>query len=744
MKSTKAAAVISMLSFALTVAPSALASVSGQAAGLAGIAALAAPAEQGELPVRNIILYRSGVGYFQREGHVTGDTKVSLGFDTEQVSDILKSLIVLDLDGGRIGGATYGSKEPLERRLRSFGVNIADAPNIAALFTQLRGSKVRVIAPEGSIEGTILGVESRPTAVTRGEGGEGGIIQQSFVNLVTTTGVRSVAIPSISSFALSDPTLNEELNKALAALAEQRMERLTTIDLSLSAKAGDAAKSRRIVVAYVHEMPVWKTSYRLVLPDDAPANRADKQGDGLGAAGNSKLTLQGWAIVENTTDQDWEGVELSVASGRPVSFTMDLYQPIFAPRPALPVPVFGGLLSRAYETGRRLAAGKEAAAAPADSRLLDQMLNQGQGLQSVRGSIFREQGTAGADEERAEKATHEYLPSDMVSAAAQAQAAGVEAGSQFLYTIESPVSLERQRSAMLPILTAPVEGRRVSVFSAAEGLKSPMRAVEFKNTSGLHLMPGPLSVYDGATYAGDAQIAHTSRNETRLLSYALDIDVRAQTELQSNQNLMRLSIVDGAVRKSWKQMQGAKYSFTSFDPTRDRTVIVEHPKSQGWDLVGAIKPTEVTEALYRFELPVAAGKEASLDVSMERTVFESVAVTSLDLPTILAFAKDNKCSQAMVDAVKKAGALQSTINDLSRQIQERESERGTIRSDQDRLRQNMHTVDRNSELWRRYYGKLEQQETRLETIEEAIKAAQASREQTQRELNDYLRNLSVE
>ncbi len=736
----KSAAAVSMVSLVLMVAPSAVASLSGQAAGLVGAAALAAPQDQSELPVRKIILYRSGVGYFQREGHVSGDTKVSLAFDTEQVSDILKSLVVLDLDGGRIGGATYGSKEPLERRLRSFGVNIADAKDIAALFTQLRGSNVRVIAPEGSVEGTILGVELRASAVSFGAGGSGTVISQSFLNLVTPSGVRSVAIPSISSFTLSDPTLNEELNKALAAIAEQRMERLTTIDLSLAAKEGEGAKSRRIVAAYVHEMPVWKTSYRLVLPDDAPAKGAGRQGDGLAPAGNSKLTLQGWAIVENTTDQDWDNVQLSVASGRPVGFTMDLYQPIFAPRPALPVPVFGGLLSRAYETGRRYGL-LPAAAAPADMGLAQQMMANAPAERAQR-ELRSDSFASKADQ--AAGGAYTYRTEDLIEAGAQAQAAGVEAGSQFLYTMEMPVTLERQRSAMLPILTAPVEGRRVSIFSAADGLKSPMRAVEFKNTSGLHLMPGPLSVYDGATYAGDAQIAHTSRNETRLLSYALDIDVRAQIEPKSEQNLVRLSIVDGAIRKTWKQSQGTAYTFTSFDPSRDRMIIVEHPRAQGWDLIEPKKPAEQTESLYRFEVPVESGKERALNVALERTVFESVAVTSIDLPSILVFAKEGKCSPAMVEAVKKAAAFQSTINDLSRQIEQLESERSAIGTDQERVRRNMGSVDRNSELWRRYYSKLEEQESRLEQIGAAIKAAQASREQAQRELNDYLRNLNVE
>ena len=220
-----------------------------------------------DLPVRRITLYRSGVGYFEHAGKVQGDTTIRLRFETDDINDILKSMTLVDLGGGKIGTVSYGSKEPLERRLASFGVDITRANNINELFQQLRGAKLRVATADGTLDGTILGLENR--MVVENAGDNAAVVNQPHVNLVTERGIRSVNIARITSFELLDEQLAEELGLALGALAEQRAERLKTVDLQFLGN-----NERTVVVSYVHEMPVWKTSYRLVLPEsDAPGSK---------------------------------------------------------------------------------------------------------------------------------------------------------------------------------------------------------------------------------------------------------------------------------------------------------------------------------------------------------------------------------------------------------------------------------------------------------------------------------------
>ena len=270
------------------------------------------------LPISSITLYRSGVGSFVRQGQVDGDADVSLRFRTEQINDILKSMIVLDFDGGSIEGATYGSKEPLSRRLASFAINIADNPSRSELLDRLRGAKIEVSTTENPVTGIVLGVENSTRILPDGKGSE----PRHILSLVTESGIWSADMQTISSFKILDEQLAAELNKALAALAEHRVDNVKTLDIAFR---GDG--QRDVMVGYVQEAPVWKTSYRLVLPQDADEDQ---------------LTLQGWAIVENTTEEDWEGVRLSLVSGQPVSFTMDLYEPLFVQRPNVPVPTGAG------------------------------------------------------------------------------------------------------------------------------------------------------------------------------------------------------------------------------------------------------------------------------------------------------------------------------------------------------------------------------------------------------------------
>ncbi len=683
-------------------------------AAVVGMPASVWGAEGGDLPIREITLYRSGVGAFAREGTVSGDASVSLRFETEQINDILKSMIVLDLDGGRIGAVTYGSREPLARRLSSFGVDISQDPSIAGIFAQLRGSEVEVDLASGKVRGTILGVESRQSVVPAGD--DAAVITEAYVSLVTGRGVRAIAVSRIGSFELTDPELAGELNKALAALAEHRADRMKTVDLSFNGKG-----ERRAVVGYVHEMPVWKTSYRLVLPEE--------DGDAL--------TVQGWAIVENTTDADWTDVRLSLASGRPVGFTMDLYDPIFAPRPNIPVPVAGGLKPRTY------AGGKAGKAQLGDMPALEMAESRRAGRQDMAYTLLNQAtGDAGGGGEGSIFGGGR-IEMDAESLGA-AQASGEEVGGQFMYTVDGAVTLGRQRSAMLPILTTAIEGRKVSIYNPGDGLKHPMRGVELTNGTGLHLMPGPVSVYDAETYAGDAQLPHTSRGQERLLAYALDIDVRAKNAVRHDSELMKIRIVDGLLEQRFIERSKREYAFNSFDSNGGRMVVVEHPRNPGWDLVTPEVASETLDGMYRFEVELEANGEEELEVVEEHVRLHRIAVTSYDMETVLRFAKDGKMSDAVLDAVRQAWMMQREMNRFERVIGELDREQQVINEDQNRIRNNMNRLDRNSELWKRYYNKLNDQETRLEAMVTEREDANSKMERTRRELTDYIGGLDVE
>ena len=283
------------------------------ALGLCAALAQAAAAADA-LPLKSVTLYRSGVGYFERSGVVDGAQTIDLRFDVAHLNDVLKSMVVLDARGQRPPTIAFESAEPLDRVLGGFQVDLRRAESVYALFEQLRGAEIEITTGDGPLRGMLLSVE------TRGEPDKG-----QFVSIFTDSGVRTVSLSRMVSFTLLDKQLAEELRTALRTLATRRAENSAGVGV----RFGDGAR-RDVTIGYIHESPVWKTTYRLVLPSDTGA----------------KPMLQGWAIVENQTDEDWSGVRMSLASGRPVAFTMNLREPLFVARPDLPLPIPGVVVAR--------------------------------------------------------------------------------------------------------------------------------------------------------------------------------------------------------------------------------------------------------------------------------------------------------------------------------------------------------------------------------------------------------------
>lgn len=677
------------------------------------------PDADNPLPIRRITLYRSGVGAFERRGNVAGDQTVQLKFRTDQINDMLKSMVLLDLDGGSVQSVRYGSREPLERRLASFGINIADEPSLPKIVSRLRGTDITIVTRSGETNtGIVLGVESRKIST-----GEGHTNDMPTINLLFGATIKSIDFSDITVLKLNDAQLQSEMEMALGAIAEQRTENMKTVDVSF---AGNG--NRRVVATYIHEMPVWKTSYRLVLPEAGVAN-----GDGL---------MQGWAILENTTDEDWTDVKLSLVSGRPVGFEMDLYEPLYLDRPEIDVPVLAGVMPKMFDgADLNRTAEKMLAKAPMDKRQFE--------LQRDRTSDARSEG--GQSPFRVETPVAAAMDMDSFDSPAldlrnalghsmTSDASGRTDGEVFQFELDTPVTIERQRSAMIPIIAEEIEARRVSIYSAGDD--HPMKGVEITNSSGLQIIPGPIAVYDGSTYAGDAQIGHVPDGDKRLLAFAVDLDVDARTEYHSTETIRKLRVVNGLVEQTVEYTSTTTYRIDNKDAARSRTIVIEHPKMDGWELVD-VKPTETTAGSYRFEVDLATSKSGTLDVKFARTGATSYNLTDFSIETLQVYVKDGKAPAAIVDAFREAGRLQGVVNQLRQQLNLHNQSRNEIGADQNRIRQNMGSIDRNTELYRRYMTKLNDQETEIERIASDIAKTQQNIQNAEKSLRDYLGSLNI-
>ncbi|MCA9277934.1 MAG: hypothetical protein H6815_04010 [Phycisphaeraceae bacterium] len=672
--------------------------------------AVVKPDAESPLPIRRITLYRSGVGAFERRGTVTDDQTVSLNFRTDQINDMLKSMVLLDLDGGSVQSVRYGSREPLERRLAAFGLNISDQPSLPELASRLRGSKVRIRLSTGdTLTGTVFGRENRKTIT----GSDGNTTDMPAINLLVGTSLRSIDVNSVAEFEILDAELQRELEMALGAIAEQRSENMKTVDVSFTGN-GD----RQVIASYIHEMPVWKTSYRLVLPE-------------IGAAGSDGL-MQGWAIVENTTDEDWTDVRLALVSGRPVGFEMDLYEPLYLDRPEIDVPVLAGVMPKVFD-GADLDRAAEKMVAKNSMR--EERARTADARAGASLSM-----PAGLPAESFSRSNIEQDMLDKLSHSTSAAASGRTDGEVFKFELDTPVTIERQRSAMIPIIAEEIEARRVSIYSAGDD--HPMKGVEIINSSGLQIIPGPIAVYDGSTYAGDAQIGHVPADDKRLLAFAVDLDVDARTEYKSARMVRKLRVVKGVVEQTVENTITTTYRLDNKDSSRDRTVIIEHAKMLDWELVDA-KPTETTANAYRFEVDLGKSKSGTIDVKLAQTVASSYALTNFNIEQLQTYVRDGKAPKEIVDAFREAGRLQNTVNLARQRLTELNSDRETIATDQSRIRQNMSSIDRNTELYRRYMTKLNDQETQIERIVNDIAKAQQDIQTAEKALRDYLGSLNI-
>jgi len=668
-----------------------------------------------EAPIRAITMYRSGVAHYERRGLVDGAATIQLRFATGDVNDILKSMYLLDLDGGRIEAVSYASREPLSKRLSSFAIDISDMPTMGQLLTRLRGARVEIESVDGRFTGVVLGVERRETPISSTGDGK---INAEFVNLLTSTGARSVMIGRIAGLKILDEQLAGELDLALEALAQNRTDNIKGVDLRFN-----GIGERRVVVGYVREAPVWKTSYRLILPDVG-----------------EDAVVQGWAIVENTTDEDWDGVRLSLVAGQPIGFTMDLYEPLFIERPDVPVPVMTGVGPRVFERGLAQSPQNE----PMARQIREREAAQARRAASVD-SAPPMPSMAPMEAFAAEADFNDALSADdMQRYSAAAQAAANQIGEVFQYTLEAPVSIERQKSAMLPILTGGVEIERVSIFGPLDRAH-PMRGVQLTNSSGLQLMPGPIAVFDGAAYAGDAQIGHISEGEDRLLAYAVDLDVVAGRDTESAQRITRTRIVDGVLVRTIRYEQKVTFTMSNKDKRRDRVVIIEQPRTGGWELsddADGAEPFEQTPTLYRYRLEIPKGAEGTLTHAIGRTVDQTIQLLGANIPDMLRV-QQRELPPAIVTALQNIARLQGAVQDTEVVIAALDHERRGIEGDQDRIRRNMQSIDRDSDLYRRYITTMGQQETRLEALARERAAAQNELEKRRQTLRDAVRNLNV-
>jgi hypothetical protein len=649
--------------------------------------------------LRRVMLSTGGVGYFEYEARVSGNAELVLPVRMDQVDDVLKSIVVFD-DKGNTGFVQLPARAPLSDIFRGLPFGPGALESNAALIDALKGAEVSVRGNE-SISGRIVSIVKQDVRVGDGDA----IVTHHRVGVMTGSGLKQFMLEEATSIAFSDPVLARQIEQALASVAEHREGQGRTLKIRAN---GEGA--RTVTVAYVVEAPLWKSSYRVT------------------ALADGKARMQGWAVLENVTGNDWVEVDLTVVTGNPVTFRQALYATYYVPRPEIPVEVLGRILPKPDEGAvgaREEAAGEAYRAPPAPPP-----------------------PPAPAAAPRSEKVTvtgSRYAPAE--DSAAPIAAESTEAATQVTFHMPFTVTVLNGQSLAVPIIDREVPGELVSLYQPDTHPRHPLAALKLTNNSGTGLPPGVLTLYQrgeaGTDYVGDARLATLPDAEARMLAFALDQKVLIDREDKMEKRISSATLANGIFKASVVDQRTTVYTIKGA-AKEDRRVVIEHPRAQGWELVTPDpKTAEMTDTAFRIPFDVKAGATIKQTVTTQWPRLEEQQLVDIGLDLVLAYAANEGLTPAQRAAFNRIGEYKRNIAAFDRQIETESDARDRVFEEQERIRENIKAVPSGSELQSRYLRSMGQLEDQAETHKRNIDRLQAQRAAEQQRLADYVAGLQL-
>ena len=695
------------------------------------IALAASPvrAAPGELVLERVMLSSGGVGYFEYSAEVEGDAELALKVNLDQVDDVLKSIVVYD-DAGGVGQVRLPGREPLARVFHDMPFKPSAFESPAALLNSLQGVQVRA-AGGRALEGRLLKVVAETVKLPDGLG----TTLRHRVSLVTSQGIQQFILEEAEAVAFTDAVLQTQVNEALEAIAAHRVQDTRTLRI-----AAEGEGRRTLRVGYVVAVPIWKTSYRLSLP----------------AAGlEGPARLHGWAHVDNLSGQDWNGVELTLVSGNPVTFRQALYTAYFVARPEVPVEVLGRVLPRldqgvvaarrkeelrrgGHARDRKTRAKQKAAMERAQYMESDE-------AETAMSTLTLQDAAAPAPGSARGDITVGGLPmAPAMLAAAEAE----ESATQVVFRVPRAVTVPNGQSLMVPVVDRMVPGQRLALYQPATHALHPLAAVRLINDGGTGLPPGSLTLYEradggAAAFIGDARLSVLPAGEVRLVSFALDQKVRIDRDRKDTQRILKGRISRGILELTLSDEQTTLYRIKG--PAREpRRVLIEQPLQPGWEII-APKPedVELTESHYRIREDLEAGAEAAVEVTLQRSRLQTIQLVRMTREDLVAYAKTGGLDPKLRRAIARIGGLRHTVDQHQRRLVQLTGTRKTIFEEQKRIRDNLNRIPANSDLFQRYLKKLNAQEDELEGLNKAAAAAQDDVNRARDALTQYIAGLDM-
>ncbi len=655
------------------------------------------------LPIRRVVLYKHGVGYFERRGKVSGNETLHFDFKARDMNDVLKSMTVLDLSGGSVSAVSYDSTKPLEQLLQEATIRIPDDGSLTALLGQIKGARVRARVGAELVEGVIVGLQTLALAQ------EKTVVHRPFLSLLVGGALRSFDLLELAEVAFLDEAVRKDLEFYLATVLSSYKKDTKRLSV-LTAGEGE----RELFVSYVLEAPVWKTSYRILLEE------------------GEKPLLQGWAVVDNTGDEDWKDVDLALIAGLPVSFVHDLYNPRYLKRPVVEVRTEAAaapvIPEEAMEVAAELEEGEE------DFGAAPMMAAMPMAAPPPPGApMMRKRAMAPALSRR-----------EAVERSAAVRTLTKEVGDLFEYRVDHPVSVHRNQSALVPILHRPFEGRRVLLYNRSTREKNPMACIELKNTTGLTLEGGPVTVTEADTYVGEAMLDTMKPEDRRFVPYAVELGCVVSVEDRQEEGpVFRAVVRRGVLAMEFYNLRRTLYTVRN-KAKRAQTLYLEHPRTS-WELRDTPEPAETTDNTWRFKLELAPGASEELTITERSPAQRSFSLVDARVEHVSGFLQAGYIDERMAEELRHMMVLRDKVGALAQQERRLSNERAQLFKDQERIRANIDSLKSGAsqrELAERFVSKLNEQEDRLEAIAQELMRLEKEKQEAQEAMELKLQSLA--
>ena len=617
--------------------------------------------------VTKVVLYKHGMGYIERQGKVRDTAVMQLAFRADQMKDLLTSFYAVDLSGGRIVSVQYETKDPLSKQIQDILITVPENAALSQFLTQLKGARVTVKAPGETIEGRVLGTEPITELGTTGQ-----TVRNSFRLVILTDAgpIRSADLFAITEFSLVDEALQRDLNRLLNLTLDSKYTNRKKLTLTAAGQG-----ERDVRLGYLVEMPIWKTSYRLIL------NSKEK---------NSAL-LQGWAQAENTTEEDWKDISLSFVAGNPFSYVMDLYSPLYIKRQQAPIP---GLQDMAVDwsqtTTPEIDESMKSTAPPLPTVQLEGGIASRRGLRPALPTANVAQSMDAMNETPDAESQSSF--GGTLASSTGATARGTKVAELFSFTATDKITIPRGQAALVPIVSKTLQGKRVVYYKAAFSTM-PTNAWVLRNDTDVTFEAGAVTFFEGSTSIGEGILAHTlPPGSQEVLPYAIDasIDVNRKTE-NKLQPYYKGTLVDGILKvtrvdtliNTWKLINRSK---------EEATFWLNQPISTSYKLSKPEKPLKEVDDHYRFEVILKPGETRDFTVEEKRDVQESVDIGHADVTRVKLFASAEYLSPGLRTLLNDIGGLMAGKATFQRQINEWQEQSRRLSEEQNRLRQNINTT----------------------------------------------------